>query len=135
MWAADLVNKAYIRNFFPNEFTVGGVQLMPLTNNDDDYIQRIINVTGSTFYPLAISLLMPLFMYTIVLEKEAKLIEIMKINGMKMRYYWSSNFIFNFCLYAVTMLIYHLFGALVLGLTYFTKTNLLLMVIFYFNLY
>jgi len=43
---------------------------MPLTNNNDDYIQRIINVTGSTFYPLAISLLMPLFMYTIVLEKE-----------------------------------------------------------------
>jgi len=70
MSSADLINKAFFRSIFPDIFVVGGVQVMPLTNNNDDYIQRIINVTGSTFYPLAISLLMPLFMYTIVLEKE-----------------------------------------------------------------
>ena len=70
MWGADLFNKAYFRKLFPNDYIIGGVQVMPLTNNDEDFIQRIINVTGSIFYPLAISLLMPLFMYTIVLEKE-----------------------------------------------------------------
>jgi len=55
----------------------------------------------------------------------------MKINGMKMRYYWSSNFIFNFCLYTITMIIYHLFGTFVLGLSYFTQTNLFLQVSLY----
>jgi len=50
---------------------------------------------------------------------------------MKMRYYWSSNFIFNFCLYTITMIIYHLFGTFVLGLSYFTQTNLFLQVSLY----
>jgi len=47
---------------------------MPFSSNDGENIQRIINVAGSTFYPLAVSLLMPMFMYTIVLEKEVVII-------------------------------------------------------------
>jgi len=70
LWVTDLFNKAYFRHRFPDVFLVAGVQLMPIDANPSEYIDRIINVTGSTFYPLAISLLMPLFMYTIVLEKE-----------------------------------------------------------------
>jgi len=72
LWGVDLFDKAYFRKFFPDVFIVSGLQAMPFKSNDNEseYIQRIINVTGSTFYPLAISLLMPLFMYTIVLEKE-----------------------------------------------------------------
>ncbi len=70
LWMVDLFNKAYFRKRFPEAFIISGVQLMPIENNESEFINRIINVTGSTFYPLAISLLMPLFMYTIVLEKE-----------------------------------------------------------------
>ena len=40
---------------------------MPIKLDDnEENIQRIINLAGSTFYPMAISLLMPLFMYSIV---------------------------------------------------------------------
>ena len=102
---------------------------MPFTQDNNDNIQRIINLAGSTFYPMAVSLLMPLFMYTIVLEKESKLVEIMKINGMKMRYYWLSNFIFNYSLYAITMLIFNVMGGAVLNLSLFTSTNSMLLVI------
>lgn len=128
LWAVDLINKSYFRKFFDDVFIVSGIQIMPYKQDDSDNIQRIINLAGSTFYPMAVSLLMPLFLYTIVLEKEAKLIEIMKINGMKMRFYWLSNFAFNFLLYSVTMLIFNLFGSLVLGLTLFTQTHALLLV-------
>ena len=131
LWAVDLINKSYIRKFFDDVFIVSGVQIMPYKQDDNDNIQRIINLAGSTFYPMAVSLLMPLFLYTIVLEKESKLIEIMKINGMKMRFYWLSNFAFNFLLYSATMLIFNLFGSLCLGLTLFTQTNVLLLVINY----
>ena len=130
LWAVDLFNKSYIRKFFDDVFIVSGVQIMPYKQDVNDNIQRIINVAGATFYPMAVSLLMPLFLYTIVLEKEGKLIEIMKINGMKMRYYWQSNFAFNFILYAVTMLIFNLFGSVFLNLTLFTKTNPFLLVIY-----
>jgi hypothetical protein len=128
LWAVDLMNKSYIRKFFDDVFIVSGVQIMPYKQNDNDNIQRIINVAGATFYPMAVSLLMPLFLYNIVLEKESKLIEIMKINGMKMTYYWLSNFTFNFLLYSFTMIIFNIFGSLILGLSLFTDTNALLLV-------
>jgi hypothetical protein len=131
LWAVDLINKSYIRKFFDDVFIVSGVQIMPYNQNNNDNIQRIINVAGATFYPMAISLLMPLFLYNIVLEKESKLIEIMKINGMKMTYYWLSNFTFNFLLYSLTMIIFNIFGNLVLGLSLFTDTNPLLLVKYY----
>lgn len=123
LWVADLFNRAYLKHFFPDLFIVSGVQIMPYHQDDSENIQRIINVAGSTFYPMAISLLMPLFMYTIVLEKEGKLIEIMKINGMKMTYYWLSVFVFNFILYVITMVVFVITGGLVLQLSLFTSTN------------
>ena len=132
LWATDLFNKAYFNKLFEKVVLISGVQLMPYKPNDnEDNIQRIINMAGSTFYPMAISLLMPLFMYTIVLEKENKLIEIMKINGMKMRYYWLSNLVFNYILYSLTMLIFNFVGAFALGLTLFTHTNTLLLCLFF----
>jgi hypothetical protein len=130
LWAVDLINKSYIRKFFDDVFIVSGVQIMPFKQNDSDNIQRIINVAGATFYPMAVSLLMPLFLYNIVLEKESKLIEIMKINGMKMTYYWLSNFTFNFLLYSLTMTIFNIFGSVILGLSLFTQTNAMLLVNF-----
>ena len=70
MFLFDLGNKTDIKKMFNDTFVASGVQIMPFSSNDGENVQRIINVAGSTFYPLAISLLMPLFMYTIVLEKE-----------------------------------------------------------------
>ena len=69
---ADLFNRAYMETIFNDTFVASGVQIMPLSSSDGENVQRIINVAGATFYPLAVSLLMPLFMYTIVLEKEVK---------------------------------------------------------------
>ncbi len=132
VWATDLFNKAYIKNFFEDVVIISGVQIMPYSPDDGgENIQRIINIAGSTFYPMAISLLMPLFMYTIVLEKESKLIEIMKINGLKMRFYWLANFIFNFVMYLVTMLIFNLVGGFALKLSLFTDTNIILLLLIY----
>ena len=128
LWGTDLFNKAYIKKLFPKVKLISGVQLMPIKLDDnEENIQRIINLAGSTFYPMAISLLMPLFMYSIVIEKERKLIEIMKINGLKMINYWISNFIFNYSLYTITMIIFILVGALILKLTIFIKTHWLLL--------
>jgi ABC-type multidrug transport system ATPase subunit len=133
IWAADLFNRAYFKNFFEDVVIISGVQIMPydVDSSSGDNIQRIINLAGSTFYPMAVSLLMPLFMYTIVLEKESKLIEIMKINGMKMRFYWLSNFSFNFLLYTVTMFIFNVVGGVALKLSLFTDTNLILLFLIY----
>jgi hypothetical protein len=134
LWAVDLFNKAYFKHFFKNVNIITGVSMMPAEIDTSDSMQRIINLCGTIFYPIAISLLMPLFMYTIVLEKESKLIEIMKINGMKMRYYWLSNFVFNFCLYGVTMILFYIIGGAALQFSMFTQSNGFLMVHYYVNI-
>jgi len=59
----------------------------------------MLNLLGASLYPLALSLLMPVFMYSLVLEKEEKLQELMKMNGMKMLTYWLVTFLFNFIVY------------------------------------
>ena len=57
---------------------------MPFVGEDKGYILRLISVMGATLYPIALSLLLPIFMNIMVLEKENKLLEMMKMNGMKM---------------------------------------------------
>lgn len=94
----DLVNRAYLRTINPDVWIVSGVQYMPLVGEDSGYIMRTISVIGASLYPLALSLLLPIFMYTIVLEKEEKLLEMMKMNGMRMQVYWAVTYLFFPCL-------------------------------------
>jgi hypothetical protein len=43
---------------------------MPLIGEDRSFLLKLINVTGSTMYPMALALLLPVFLYAMVLEKE-----------------------------------------------------------------
>jgi hypothetical protein len=47
---------------------------MPLIGEDRSFLLKLINVTGSTMYPMALALLLPVFLYAIVLEKEERLL-------------------------------------------------------------
>ncbi len=66
----DLVSRAYLHYLNPNVWLVSGVQYMPLIGEDRSFLLKLINVTGSTMYPMALALLLPVFLYAIVLEKE-----------------------------------------------------------------
>ena len=97
---------------------------MPQTDNDDNsFINGIINIAGASLYPLSLSLLLPVFMYSIVLEKEDKLIVMMKMNGMKIINYWIVNYFFFFSMYSITATTFMLFGYFVLKLSFFTETS------------
>ncbi len=96
---------------------------MPIVGEDKGFILRIISVTGASLYPLALSLLLPIFMYVIVLEKEEKLLEMMKMNGMRMREYWLMTFLFCMMISFLTFLLFFLFGFFLLELDFFTDTN------------
>jgi len=96
---------------------------MPIMGEDRGFLLRIISVTGASLYPLALSLLLPIFMYVIVLEKEEKLLEMMKMNGMRMREYWLMTFIFSVVITFFTFLLFFLFGFFVLELDFFTNSS------------
>ena len=91
---------------------------------------KVINLMGAILYPLSLCLLLPVFIYQITLEKETKLLEIMKMNGMRMKNYWIVNYIFNLILYFITIGVFVIFGWLILGLTFFSDTNWLILTLF-----
>lgn len=76
---------------------------------------------------------MPVFMNNIVMEKEKRLIQIMKINGLQMKYYWFVNFICNLVFYLVQASIYFLFGKHAAKLTFFINTNPMLLILTLFG--
>lgn len=67
---------------------------------------RLGNVLGIFFFPLVLSLMLPVFTYTIVLEKEYKIREMMKLMGMKMVYYWTNTYVFQYLLYLISAVIF-----------------------------
>jgi hypothetical protein len=61
---------------------------MPFTMSMDKELGKIINWTGVSIYPICLTISLPIFLALLVQEKEMRLVEIMKINGLKMRNYW-----------------------------------------------
>lgn len=108
---ANIINQAYIRKLFNDTTVVSGINFYPFTPGFELQIQRGVSALGIFIYPICMCMGLPVFIYSIVLEKEARLLEIMKINGMKMSNYWIVNFTFNFIFYMLTACIYVLFGS------------------------
>ena len=55
----------------------------------------------------------------IIQEKEERIREMMKMNGMRMSAYWLSMITYNFILYLATAAVFWLFGAFALNLNFF----------------
>lgn len=75
-----------------------------------------MTVMGAVIYPSTLSMSFPVFLYLLVLEKEARLLEFMKINGLKMSNYWLINFLFDFFIYAIQITIYLIFAIKIFAL-------------------
>jgi len=130
---ADLINGAYIRTIFNKLFIMTGVNYLPMKISQVARIDRIIHFIGSGIFPLCLSLLLPIFIYSIVYEKEHKVLEIMKMNGMKMRYYWSVLFCFDFLIYSLTFIIFFIYGGFILGIDVFIYTHPLFQFLLFFG--
>ena len=85
----------------------------------------LVNGAGYVVFPVLFSLSLPVFLYNIVLEKESRLIQNMKINGLQMSNYWIVNSIFNMATYLITSGNTFYFGKYVLGLIVFTESNMI----------
>ena len=70
-----------------------------------------------------LSMGLPMFMYQVVLEKEMKLVEYMKINGLTMANYWTVMFLFNYGYYLISAVLFYLFGKYILGMLVFKSTH------------
>lgn len=106
-----------------------GVLFMPEDESGVSFIDTIINLIAIILFPVSLSLLFPVFLYTVVLEKEEKLIQMMKMNGMKISSYWLVYFIFNFALSLLTNIIFVVCGVLLTRMRFFLESDPLLIAV------
>ena len=105
----EFVSSAYIK-ILANKIMASGYYYMPADENGVNFADTVISFVAVLVFPIALSLLFPVFLYTIVLEKEQKLIQMMKMNGMKISNYWLVFFVFNLLLSLITNFIFVFLG-------------------------
>lgn len=123
-----MVTRAYLKTYTDDQLLLSSYMYMPFNGEDKSLLMRIINIIGSGLYPIALSVLMPVILYSLVSEREDKLLEMMKMNGLQIYKYWIMSFIFNFGLEVITFSIFFIVGRYVLQITYFTETSSVLMI-------
>ena len=64
------MNQAYLREVFPGTHVISGQQFMPFKADFREESGKVINAIGVLTFPLLMSFSLPVFLYTIVLEKE-----------------------------------------------------------------
>jgi len=91
-------------------FVLTGTKFFPTQEETTDF--DIATLMGSFFYMLILQQLLPVFLQTLVYEKEGRLREYMKMMGLSMTIYWVVNYIFFFMLYFILVLFLSVFGYL-----------------------
>ena len=127
LWVQDLINQAYLRELFPDLVVQSSVMYMPFEISPDEEMDKLINMVGMLVFPLGMVLQLPIFIYMVILEKETKILEQMKINGLRMYNYWFVNFVFNYLIYMCAAAAYYGFGRYVFELQLFTITGVEIM--------
>ena len=64
----------------------------------------IATTAGPFFFLILLSMLFPVFVNLIVYEKEQRLTQLMKMNGLRMSMYWLVNYVFCYALYFAVMI-------------------------------
>jgi hypothetical protein len=78
---------------------------------------------GLAVFPASLAIALPVFLYNLVLEKETRLLETMKVNGLRMSNYWVINFGFFYLVFLVTAAIYWTTAAFGFGMNFFIRTD------------
>ncbi|KAJ3316944.1 hypothetical protein HDU76_001458, partial [Blyttiomyces sp. JEL0837] len=128
------MNQALLRGFNPDLFEkvtiTQGVRIFPEVKSTDLKL-TFGGLIGRVLYPFGVSFLLPVFVVGLVKEKEARIMIMMTMNGMKSWAYYTSQYVTFYILYAISTFIFVLTGHL-FNLELFTKTDLSVIVLVFF---
>lgn len=90
----------------------------------------IISIAGPYLYIYVFQLLMPVFIGTIVYDKEHGLREAMKMMGLKKRVYWGITYLFNYLIYCIVTA-FTILVAIFFGFKVFIVNNMLMIILLF----
>jgi hypothetical protein len=128
----NMIDTAYMRLITGNSnYTiVTFVQELPFIEQVPQF--DIASFLSVLLYPFAISFVLPVYVNSIVVEKQERLREMMKMMGLKMVYYWITNYIWDMILYILIVAVL-IITSLAFTLRMFTQTNFILLLLMFFG--
>ena len=88
------------------------------------FLRSVIMIASMIVIPLSMSLGVPFILYNIVYEKDHKIRHLLQINGLKIKNYWLSTFVYNFCTLSLVSLFYLSFAYFFVDIDFYKKTSL-----------
>jgi len=125
--AASLINKAYMKENFKDLTVMTGINFYPFEIDFEWYVKKMQAEECAFVVPICLCLGLPVFMYQLVLEKEKRLLQTMRINGMTLVNYWIVNFAFDFLYYVITYVIFLFFSAFIFKMSVFIDTSAIIL--------
>eukprot|EP01132_Coremiostelium_polycephalum_P003972 gene3972-4968_t len=104
IFSMNVLQSAFLQYVMSIDITIysGGWELPYLQTPPSFDIGSLL---GGLFFPFSLSFLLPLFVFSIVLEKEKRLRDMCLMMGLRMRNYWIVTYIFNYLLYFCALFI------------------------------
>ncbi|EGC36362.1 hypothetical protein DICPUDRAFT_87445 [Dictyostelium purpureum] len=100
VFTLNVLNSAFINYVYGTNVSIQ-VNSVSLPSYSQSTNVDIASLLGGSFYPFALSFILPLFVFSIVVEKQEKLRDLSLMMGLKIRNYWIMNYIFNYLLYSI----------------------------------
>ena len=123
----NMISNALYKQIAPKWFVNGGFRSMPYSKVIDGKFD-FSGIILSFFIPLCFTFLLPIFVHTLVKEKEERIFILLKMNGVDSVRYFVALFVQYFLLYIISMVIFLVVGA-IWGLKFILKTNFALLLI------
>lgn len=124
----NLLSNMHFQHIFENDF-VNVVSMVSQTVDStflEELIQSILAIVCNNMFPVSLCLGFPVMLFVLTMEKEEKIKGLLEINGLNVKSYWMSFFIYYFIVLECTILIWLLVGKLWVGIEFFQEANLLI---------
>ena len=119
----DILTRNILHHMNSRIFVISAYASLTAEGLSEKFAESIYYLIGSTLFPLALGLSLPLFMYTVVLERQNRLKGIMLMHGLLDTHYWLVNLFSSFLLYMCIYFTFYAVGRYIFGMAIFIETG------------
>jgi len=123
MTLMDILARNIIHFVNPEVFVISSYAAMLPYDIGGMFADSVYYMIGSTMFPIALGLSLPLFMHTMVLERQNRLKGIMCMHGLLETHYWIVNLGTGILLYLAIYCTFFFMGSVVFDMNIFTQTS------------
>ena len=125
----DIITRNILHYINPNVYLVSAYTYIINVDFLESILLAVQHIISSGIFPTAMSIIFPVFLHIIALERHQRLKSIMQMHGLKEVYYWLVTILNNYLLYMVVYFSFYIVGRYVLHIDVFTATAPSLMVV------